>query len=389
MIKIEDVKLEETAEHKELSALVDGSRVWFRFPKWASIGLRAEIFLPVAIAEAMVRAEDIVVEDQRAISAKLLAALPEVVNVFCSWNPDDNHKIQVHATSEATAHPSESVICCFSGGIDSSLSFSQHQAEITDLLVVMGFDLADAGAQWQQLTARIQKFANKHGKRVITVETNIRKVIESRNLSWEASYGCVLASIGIALAPRTFIIPSGYSYPDLFAYGSHPLLDPLWSTESTTVLHDGLGFSRTQKTECLVAHQALLDDLQVCWDHINKNCGRCSKCVRTSLALHLLGATSVSLPAYPGTESLSILKPGSLAGVPFTEDLIRLAKRTGHLEVARILIRYRDRFLFKYHLIESVRTLLGSRGRRLSHRLAKKGWHALRTKIKSGLVTLD
>lgn len=389
MIKIEDVKLEETSEHKELSAMVDGSPVWFRFPKWLLIEPRAEIFLPLALAEAMVRAEDVLVANNLTLSAKLAGSLPEIVNLFCSWNRDDNHPIRVHAVTDITAHPAPSVICCFSGGIDSSFSFSQHQAEITDLLVVMGFDLADAGAQWEQLTGRIQKFANKHGKRLIAVETNVRQVIESRKLSWEASHGSVLAAIGIALSPGTFIIPSSYGYADLFPWGSHPLLDPLWSTESTTVLHDGLGFNRTQKTERLAGQPTLLDDLQVCWNHIDKNCGRCSKCVRTSLALHMLGVSSSSMPEYQGTTLLRILKPGSLAGVPFVEDLIRLAKRTGHLEVARILVRYRDRFLFKYHLIESVRAFLGNRGRGLSRRFAKKGWHALRTKIKSGNVTLD
>jgi len=75
--------------------------------------------------------------------------------------------------------------------------------------------------------------------------------------------------------------------------------------------------------------------------------------------------------------------------VAFVDDLIALAKRTHHARIARELIGYRDRFLFKYHLIESLRALLGNRGRRLSRMFSKKGWHNARTKIKGGQVTLE
>ena len=391
MIKIEKIEFAKGADYQELAATVDGSHVWFRFPSWLNVTPRAEIFLPLALAEAMVRAEDVVVEGLP-ISSKLVTSLPEIVNIFCSWNSDDNHPISVQALTDATptsATSATSVICCFSGGIDSSFSFSQHASEITDLLVVMGFDESAAGAQWQQLINRLHGFANAHNKRLITVETNIRQVIEARQLSWGACHGSVLAAIGIALQARTLIIPSSYTYADLFPWGSHPLLDRLWSTEVTTVIHDGVGYTRTQKTEQLLRHPDLLDGLQVCWKHFEKNCGHCSKCVRTSLALHMLKATSANLPSYSGVQSLIVLKPGSLGGIPFVDDLIRLAKRTGHLAIARQLIRNRDRFLFKYHLIESIRAILGKRGRWITRRFAKKTWHNDRTKIESGRVTLD
>lgn len=388
MIRIEDIRCQSQSSYIELSATVDGTHVWFRFPPWLTVTPRAEIFLPLALAEAMVRAEDIVVEGVP-ISQKLAASLPEIVNIFCSWNRDDNHLIRVQAQTEATQQSSPSVICCFSGGIDSSFSFSQHASEITDLLVVMGFDESAAGLQWQQLILRQQEFADQHGKRLIAVETNLRQVLESRKLSWIAAHGSILAALGISLQAKRFIIPSTYAYSDLFPWGSHPLLDPLWSTESTKVIHDGVGYTRTQKTEQLLRHPALLDRLQVCWKHFEKNCGHCSKCVRTSLALHLLDASAASLPAYSGSEALSALKPVNLAGIPYVDDLIRLAKRKGQLDIARSLIRFRNRFLFKYHLIESLRALLGNRFRWITRRFAKKTWHNDRTKIESGRVSMD
>jgi hypothetical protein len=388
MVKIENIKLQETSDGKELSALVDGSKVWFRFPKWLDIEARAEIFLPLALAEGMVRNEDVVIEGMP-ISEKLAGALPEIVKVFCSWNGEDNHPIKVHAETDATQQSSTSVICCFSGGIDSNFSLSQHSAEITHLLLVMGFDESVAGMQWQKLVMRMQSFADQHKKRLITVETNIREVIESRKLNWLAAHGNILSAIGTTLRVQSIIIPSSYTYRDLIPWGSHPLLDPLWNSETTSVIHDGIGFTRTQKTEQLLKYPDLLDDLQVCWKHFEKNCGHCSKCVRTTLALHMLKGSSANLPAYNGVASLSPLKPGSLSGIPYIDDLIHLAKRSDHGDIARCLIRYRNRFLFKYYLIESIRAIVGNRGRWITRRFAKKTWHNDRTKIESGRVTLD
>lgn len=389
MITIKDIKLSVGTDYKELSAVVDGSDVWFKFPIWANVTPRAEIFLPLAISEAMVRGEDVSIPADTPISRQLAESLPRIVSIFCCWNSDDNQPIQIRAETECSQRNSESLICCFSGGIDSSFSLAQHQAEITDLLVVMGFDASSQGIEWDHLVQRLNEQATKNGKRLIWVETNLRKVFESRLLSWEASHGSVLASIGVALRARSIIIPSSDTYEDLSPWGSHPMLDPLWSTEATCVVHDDIGFSRTQKTAGLIQHPALLDELQVCWEHWDRNCGQCSKCLRTSLALYMLGGKSARLPGYDGASSLIKLKPKSMGSISHLDDLIVLAKRTNHIQIARELIGYRDRFLFRYHVIESLRALLGNRGRRLSRMLSKKSWHNARTKIKGGQVTLE
>lgn len=388
MIAIQNISLVEHADYKELSATVDGSEVWFRFPVWVPIARRAEIFLPLAIAEAMVRGEDVVVDSSTTISKMLAMNLPEIIKIFCTWNADDNRVIGVQASVEDVHASSNQVICCFSGGIDSSFSFSQHQTEITDLLLVMGFDASTYGPEWEHLKTRLLGMAAHFGKRLLTVETNLRQVIESRNLSWEASHGSVLAAIGVALGADKLLIPSSHGYNDLFPWGSHPLLDPLWSTEGTSVIHDGLAFARTQKTRALIQHPALLDAVQVCWNHVDRNCGKCSKCIRTSLALYLLKATSTNLQAYDGTSSLAALTPGNPVSVVHLNDLIRLAIETQHPQIAKTLIKYRNQFMWRYHLTEVFRVFLGSAGQKLSRKLAKKGWHSGRTKIKGGQPTL-
>jgi len=383
MVKIERVEVSASDAGAEASALVDGERVWFRFPAGVPLTPRAELFLPLALAEAMVRGEDVQVDEAYPISTRLAAGIPEIVNVFCAWNRDDNHQVRVHARTEPAARQWEAVTCCFSGGIDSSFSFARHRAEVTHLLAVMGFDGSTAGQEWEGLTRRLEAFAAAQGKQLIAVETNMRQVFDARKLSWEAAHGSVLACIGIAMQGRALIIPSSYDYSNLFPWGSHPLLDPHWSTEAVNVLHDGIAFTRTQKTGGLMAYPDLLDSIQVCWKHVDRNCGGCSKCVRTSLALQMLGGSAASLPAFV-PESISVLRPSSLTGLPFIDDLVYLARAKGRADIADTLVRFRGRFLFKHHLVEAVRALLGLRVQRLAKRHLNKSWHSARTKIKGG-----
>src|SRR5512139_1704061 len=140
MVKIERIEVSRSDAGSEVAAVVDGERVWLRFPAGVPVAPRAELFLPFALAEAMVRGEDVVVDDAHTISPQLAASIPEIVNVFCAWNRDDNRPVRVHARTEPAARQWDAVICCFSGGIDSSFSFARHRAEVTHLLAVMGFD---------------------------------------------------------------------------------------------------------------------------------------------------------------------------------------------------------------------------------------------------------
>ena len=81
--------------------------------------------------------------------------------------------------------------------------------------------------------------------------------------------------IGSAGPYRSLVIPNG----------SSPITDPLLSSASFKVIHDGAAFDRTDKVAALAQWQADLDGLRVCWQGSTKseNCGHCEKCVRTKL----------------------------------------------------------------------------------------------------------
>ena len=66
----------------------------------------------------------------------------------------------------------------------------------------------------------------------------------------------------------------------------------LFSTDGFRVVHDGAGFSRTQKVQVISAWPAGVENLRVCWEgnRPGGNCGRCEKCLRTMLNFRAVGA---------------------------------------------------------------------------------------------------
>ena len=63
---------------------------------------------------------------------------------------------------------------------------------------------------------------------------------------------------------------------------------PLLSTESIDFYSSNKGMSRFEKTKLLTDYHASYDNLLVCW-HEAHNCGLCDKCIRTMVALDMLG----------------------------------------------------------------------------------------------------
>jgi hypothetical protein len=111
---------------------------------------------------------------------------------------------------------------------------------------------------------------------------------------WEIFHGAALASVAHLLSPlfRKVYIPSSYSFQHLSPWGSHPLVDPLWSSEDLELIHDGCEASRVDKAIAIASNETALHFLRVCWRNYENayNCGCCEKCVRTMVNLRLAGA---------------------------------------------------------------------------------------------------
>jgi len=251
----------------------------------------------------------------------------------------------------------------FSGGIDSlaclranRLNYPQeHPGYFKDGILVYGLEIDQPGA-FELVMASQNELARKAGITLIPVYTNIR-YLDADWTFWENEFeGAVFASIAHALDKRLSLVSLAsthdidYSHP----HGSHPLLDPNYSSHSLRIRHDCITLSRLERTKLLVDWDAALQHLRICNKIENYqpdvlNCGKCEKCIRTMLALLALGALERTrcFPANDVSEEL-IRSMDELTDTsyPFYPELIAPLAEKGRHDLTRAI----ERKIAFYHM---------------------------------------
>ena len=259
----------------------------------------ADPFLVATLIPAMRFGLDLVM--RAPVSSRLMAAIPRVQKILHGWNRRFR-RIDVQADLRPGSRDADrGTASFFSCGVDSFFSVLRHD-DIDKLVFARGFDPKIAGtARDEQLNRHVRTAASELGKPLIEVETNIRTVWD-REVSWEYFHGAAVLSIALALAPRfsRIYMPPSHDLASLVPWGSHPDLDPLWSTEEVEILYVDAEPTRFQRVAVLADSDVALRHLQVCWEHRNEeyNCCRCEKCLRLMTTLHVLGKLDAS-PAFP------------------------------------------------------------------------------------------
>lgn len=244
--------------------------------------------------------------------------LVTVVRQLHQWygGPGDDIGIEARDGFEAPAMPAAlRRACCMSGGIDSLDSFRRnrldfppdHPASVRDLLFIHGFDLGgnsrfDVNREsYAAARDMLAGFAGRQGAELLPVFTNIRFLEENSpgnyytGLFVMKSFAACLAACAHAFPGRltSLLIPSSHEIGDLEPLGSHPLLDTNYGSSTLAVIHDGLIYSRMDKTRLLGDWPEGLEVLRVCADPTRSdrliNCGRCEKCMRTRISLLVIG----------------------------------------------------------------------------------------------------
>jgi hypothetical protein len=265
--------------------------LWYRVSA-APLAAGPEPLLAAALLPAM--AAGVPLRLPGLISDQLSGALSTIQEIFHSWDPALRIvSIENQPATAATAR-AERVACFFSGGIDSWYSVLKHQDEISTLIFVHGFDLTLENTSLRQsVVRRLREAAAQLGKPLLEVETNIREFVDPY-VSWDLSHGAAMASVALLLSAQfsKVYIAASNSYQDLYPWGSHPLLDPLWSTETTALVHDGCEANRFEKVTKVATSDVALRTLRVCWENRDGgyNCGHCVKCLRAMVDLKLVGA---------------------------------------------------------------------------------------------------
>jgi hypothetical protein len=340
---LSDIKVRQHLNECELTAqltcdtgwILEGRpfELWYRFPADDHAFLdagNADPFLAALLAPAMCLGEPLKIEG--AVSPKLLRASKQIQEIYRCWQPALKFvevDVAIDTKREAvTSSGSGRNGLFFSLGVDSGYSLAknlrEHPADeeaVTDLITVLGFDVY----LWEQqrfvaMLENAKKVGASLGKTVLPVSTNLRDFTD-KIADWVQLYhGAALASVALALGTkfRHMLIAATHTYADLFPHGSHPVLDPLWSTQATAFSHDGCEADRLQKIRGIGDIPELLANLRVCATGEMTdayNCGTCEKCLRTMIGLHIAGVL------------------GKCATLPHEIDLDRVrtmpARRTG------------------------------------------------------------
>ncbi len=279
----------------EISALVSvgdrSQRLFFRSSGVPPEGIAG--FLPLSLLPAMKVAEPLHLAGD--VSARLLAAVPQIQDVFATWDPNlVRVPVEVDRAIDES-HQGTFVGCFFTGGVDSFYSVLRHRDEITHLIFALGFDipLRHRAHLREDAVRMAHDVATALGKGLVLVQTNLRPFSDDY-APWWFFHGSAIAGVGL-LFQRQFhklIIPATHTYADLFPWGTHPLLDPLWGTESTAFVHDGCETTRADKVGVIASSDLAMQWLRVCLLNPNStyNCGRCEKCLRTMISLYAHGA---------------------------------------------------------------------------------------------------
>ncbi len=223
---------------------------------------------------------------------RTLSIIEVEVEDVLPWNMTDYwQRIQTESFNS-----NKSVVgCCFSGGVDSFYSVFQHLYEVETLVFVHGFDIAlENTVLKDKVLQSLQVAANRLEKNLLVVETNIRYFCHYAG-DWDKHYhGTAIAAVGAALSNHLhkLYIPSSFTYSNIFPWGGHPLLDPLYSTNYIDFDHDGCEATRIEKIKAIATEAIAMDTLRVCYENPNNtyNCGQCRKCISTMFNLELFGA---------------------------------------------------------------------------------------------------
>ena len=365
-----------------LSGFLDNDYIFLKVPKEFQLHLNVEWFISIALLEAMATNRDIKVDSEVCVSAQLLEKLQEVQAVFSCWNPD-LHLVEIQAKTSTKDSNFSAVGSFFSAGVDSSHTLIRHMDDISHLIMLRVFDMGDDQESWDEHVSVQAAFASSLAKTLIPVETNARDWLDDKRIAWGFAHGLLLSAAGAALGLKRLYIASSHTYDYLLPWGSHALTDPMWSTESTKVIHDGAACPRTEKTREILQYPDIANNLKVCWNNIHRNCGTCSKCVRSMTAIYLLGGSTRSLPPLDSLKLLRAIRAKTDSTATSLEDLMFLAKEVNNERVFNILKTYYRKYQISklWPLVD--RVLLGGVFRRLYRRIKKPRWLTLRVTLRS------
>jgi hypothetical protein len=231
------------------------------------------------------------------------------MHILSHWTQGRYTPILVESASDAHGIPVNPgrAGMVMSGGMDSLAALrlnrlnypKTHPAYIQDGFFLHGFDIGgvmERGAKlhvFDRAVTAITRITQDAGATLVPVYTNLRHLCDERDLWLNSFFGAVLAAMthGFSHRVNLMFIGSSYDIPNLHPCGSHPLLDPEYSSYAVRIRHRDYELSRLEKIKIVSQWDTAFQNFRVCLANVpdQLNCGRCEKCVRTMTELTALG----------------------------------------------------------------------------------------------------
>ena len=239
--------------------------------------------------------EDLIVHAP--VTRDLMQQIPRILGKFKEFYPEFTY-IQTVADSyeDTPLCPDEHrrSASFLSLGVDSLYTLF-HNKDAIDLVIVNAFDqLAWEDSYLSMVLEGVRATLERldSAADILVVRSNIFELSQGLVEWGEHFHGACLASIAHAFSggiDRVFIAAT-YPLEHLYPWGSHPELDPLWSTSAMQIVHDS-PIRRLDKIIEMAETPELFEHLRVCYHHFRRkfNCGWCSKCTSAALSLKTAG----------------------------------------------------------------------------------------------------
>ncbi|MEM6486521.1 MAG: hypothetical protein AAF662_16250 [Pseudomonadota bacterium] len=278
-----------------LTAEVDGEYLVFEGQQ--VLTPRHEALLSMLLISTMKAGVELQLDRQTTVDGLWKANAEKAMQKSAQWWQLNHYELMIESgMSEIPSEGKRGVGLFFTGGVDSAYSLCVNRGKVTHLINVQGLDIPLNDHQRQEQTNELlAQIAERESLELLQVRTNIRDMRLFNAAPWSITHGGVLGGIAhlFSRSLETVLIASS-NVPG--PYGSHPELDPLWSSSALNVVYDTPGVKRLDKVRRIAKEPYLVDLLKVCWENraTDLNCGICEKCVRTQCEL---AAAGVEAPA--------------------------------------------------------------------------------------------
>lgn len=297
---LDELRLEAGGDAAVSSMRVDGGERLALRRHGAALDLIADDGTPFAALAALlaaVQGRDLELRAPvDALAFENAGAMASLLGRWFGWRVP---RLQWGALSAASA-PAPGVGLFFSRGLDSMTTLIEQRDRITALIGMDWRDAPYATEGTAEIWRATSAAARELGLPLIHVSSNARDFLDPV-VPWELCHGVLLGtlaqlaapSIGEALVSGTH--PAGREQE----YGSHPQLDPLWSSSRVKVSYVPGPGGRSEKAALVAGDEFAMRRLKVCWERPGDgNCGRCAKCLMTLTNFHIAGRLEAAASSF-------------------------------------------------------------------------------------------